>query len=151
MMAWCHGAPGLALTRARAHELLGDEELRQEAETALDATDRFTRALLRAGRANYSLCHGLAGNAEVCLEAERILGGSASRGAALAVTVAEAGVAAFFRAGRPWPSGTHAGQAPGLMLGNAGVGMFLLRVAGHRPASILLPRSTPADVQESVT
>lgn len=141
--AWCHGAPGIALARARAHELLGDDDLRGEAEVALATTERATRAMLASGRFNYSLCHGLAGNALVLMEGERLLGADGSPRSALAREVAEAGVDAYARRGRPWPGGTHVGEVPGLMTGLAGIGTFLMRAAGRTGPSVLLPRAAP--------
>jgi lantibiotic modifying enzyme len=35
---WCHGAPGIAISRLRAYELLGDQVCKAEATTALDTT-----------------------------------------------------------------------------------------------------------------
>ena len=37
-MAWCHGAPGIGLSRLRALELLADDRYRPAAEAAVRAT-----------------------------------------------------------------------------------------------------------------
>ena len=47
-VAWCHGAPGIALARLRALELTGDPRMREEALIALRTTDRYARAALQA-------------------------------------------------------------------------------------------------------
>ncbi|MEZ4571354.1 MAG: lanthionine synthetase LanC family protein [Thermomicrobiales bacterium] len=60
-----HGAPGIALSRLRAWELTGDERYRDEAITALNTTQQAVINGLEDGTVNYSLCHGLAGNAEI--------------------------------------------------------------------------------------
>ena len=55
---WCHGAAGIALVRLRAWQILKDEALLVEARIALDKVADATPSL-----ANFSLCHGQAGNA----------------------------------------------------------------------------------------
>ena len=62
---WCHGAPGIALSRLRAYEILGDLACKDEAIAALKTTRGALRAALDSWTGNFSLCHGLAGNAEV--------------------------------------------------------------------------------------
>jgi lantibiotic modifying enzyme len=91
--------------------------------------------------ANYSLCHGLAGQAEVLRLGSRLLGEAEVDAAGLAGRVAAAGVGQYGEDATRWPCGTMSGgQTPGLMLGLAGIGHFYLRL--HSPAvpSILLPR-----------
>ena len=70
--AWCHGAPGILLSRLALHAwgVLpgGDMSLKQ----SLTATDADLRAKRRVSK-NFSLCHGLAGNAEILLYASRLL------------------------------------------------------------------------------
>ena len=139
MCTWCHGAAGIAATRARAYALLGDEELRGEAEVGLATTAWMTRAMLRGEGTNYSLCHGLAGNAQILSDAVELSGGRIASDPQLALEVAHEGVARHLRSADGWPCGTHAGEAPGLMLGTAGIGMFLLRVSGCAIPSVLLP------------
>jgi lantibiotic modifying enzyme len=138
---WCHGAPGIALARARAWEVLGDEELRVQAEAGIATTITVTAALAGAEGGDYTLCHGAAGNGWALLDAERALGES-SDGTALALELAHAGTDRYEARGRAWPTATPADEAPGLMTGVAGIGLFLLRVAGRPMPSVLLP--TPA-------
>jgi hypothetical protein len=143
MMAWCHGAPGIALTRLRAYELLGTAVYRDEAEAGLQAT----RRALQAEPDNYSLCHGAMGNAEIVTQGARVLGLPAL--AEFAAGLAAEGCERFERAGRPWPCGTP-GRAtdPGLMLGEAGIGHALLRM--HDPAipAVLLVTAQPSAAGE---
>ena len=138
--AWCHGAPGIALVRARAFEVLGDDSLREESELGLATTERTTLLTLRSEGFDFSLCHGLTGNAQVLLEAGEMLGSDRSARRELALDVARWGVEGHARAGRPWPCGTHVGESPGLMTGLAGIGLFLLRAAGRPVVTVLLPR-----------
>ena len=63
-VAWCHGAPGIGLARLRAYEFAGDDLWRSEALAALRTTGRYLEPDAVAGQ-NFSLCHGLAGNAEL--------------------------------------------------------------------------------------
>ncbi|HEV2736455.1 MAG TPA: lanthionine synthetase LanC family protein [Longimicrobiaceae bacterium] len=132
MSAWCHGAPGIGLTRLRAWQLLGDEVHREEAEGAVRATLRS----LEDPRMNYSLCHGRAGNCETLLLAADVLGDASLRERAEACLREGCEASA---AGEPWASGTMgAVPDPSLLLGEAGIGHFLLRL--HSPAvpSVLL-------------
>ena len=147
--AWCHGAPGVALSRLRAWQLTGDDTFRQEAEAALTTTHRGIYTLVTAvqGTANLSLCHGLAGNADIMLEASQVLGNPVYR--QVAEAAGHYGLERYYRQGLRWPSGVNdpsgatLGQVetPGLMQGLAGTGYFYLRLAspaGSLP-SVLRP------------
>jgi lantibiotic modifying enzyme len=136
---WCHGAPGIALSRLRAHQLLGGDEYRAEAEAALETTRRSVALELASRAANYSICHGLAGNAEILLLGEQMLGAAGSEGGRLAFRVAEAGIRDYPARGRPWPCGTQGGQSPSMFLGLAGIGLFYLRLLEPTIPSVLMP------------
>jgi hypothetical protein len=150
--AWCHGAPGIALTRLRAYTLLGDPTCRAEAVAALRTTRAAMTLDLRTGTGNYSLCHGLAGNAEALLYGHEVLGkalgagleevpGDEDEGAmelTIARRVAVAGSAEHPDGALPWRCGAGAGEAPGLMQGLAGIGHFYLRLAHPATPSVLL-------------
>ena len=135
---WCHGAPGIALARLRSHELLGDESTLAEAHAALATTRRAVTAELASGAGNFSLCHGLAGNAEILLEAALRGCDEDGRNAELAHTVADAGVERHVRRDTPWPCGTFEGETACLFLGLAGIGLFYLRLDDPTRASVLL-------------
>jgi len=135
--AWCHGAPGIALSRLRAVELTGDEDCRNEAEAALETTRQMVERSAPSGKANWSLCHGLAGNSEVLLIARDVLGNGWDGVAALARKVAYGGIERYAQRGHAWPCGTS-GDTPNLMLGLAGIGYFFLRLANPTIPSILL-------------
>ena len=137
--AWCHGAPGIALSRLRAYELVSAPEygFKQEAETALATTYQHIQQVLTnpATRNNYSLCHGIAGNAYSLL-----LGGvqlNKPHYVQLAQQVGLAGIKMYDETHTAWPSGVNdpsgktIGQeeTPGLMLGLAGTGSFYLGLA----------------------
>jgi lantibiotic modifying enzyme len=132
---WCHGAPGCALARLRAIDLDGDPRLEVEALTALATTATWVRAGLSSGL-NYSLCHGLGGNAEILSEGAPLT----SEHAALAEEVAVSGADTYGGGDRRWPCGAHGGTTAGLFLGLAGIGRFYLRLARPELPSLLLIR-----------
>jgi lantibiotic modifying enzyme len=134
---WCHGAPGVALARIRAMELGGGDFIDLEAKTALDTTRSSVREGLESGQANFSLCHGVCGNAEVLLEGPRAL---STEAIAVAEEVAELGSRMYASNPMAWPCGTHGGSTPGLLLGLAGIGHFFLRLARPDVPSVLLFR-----------
>jgi len=134
--AWCHGAPGIALSRLRAWRLTGDRRAREEAEAAIRTTRRWLE-LPDSVRAGFSLCHGCAGNADVLLEAQSELGLPDLRGAA--EKVGYLGIEQFESQRLPWPCGLQgAGETANLMLGTAGIGYFYLRLANQAVPTVLL-------------
>jgi hypothetical protein len=137
---WCHGAAGITLSRLRAYTLLGDATCRAEALVGLRTTRRAVHAALPLASTNYSLCHGLAGQAEVLRAGSQDLDAAASDAAALADQVAATGLRQHGLDPATWPCGTMSGgQTPGLMLGLAGIGHFYLRLYSPRVPSALLP------------
>jgi class II lanthipeptide synthase len=144
--AWCHGAPGIALSRLRAYEILKDETCKSEAIAALLTTYRTVEEWLSAAGGNYSLCHGLAGNAEVLLYGCQVLGSEWSDGVALAHSVANAGIETYAKRGHVWPCGTGRGETPSLMLGLSGIGYFYLRLHDAAiPSVLIFHRKKPSD------
>jgi hypothetical protein len=136
---WCHGAAGIALSRLRAQEVLGEVGCHEETRLALATTERDTLAALQQGTLSYCLCHGLGGNADVLLEGREVLSG----GGDVAKAIGTAGMVAHSRTDVPWPCGipVPGRETPGLMLGLAGIGHFYARLA--LPAlipTLLLPR-----------
>jgi lantibiotic modifying enzyme len=67
MLAWCHGAPGIALARACSLAACDDDDTRTELEKALESTRR-----LGLGRLDH-LCCGSFGPVDVLLTVGRIL------------------------------------------------------------------------------
>jgi lantibiotic biosynthesis protein len=139
---WCHGAPGGALGRLRALELGADRSLLDEARAGLETTERWLTNAVESGAYNYSVCHGVAGNAEVLLEGAAASASPAER----AHEAARAGIDAYHRTGAAWPSGAQGGRTPGLFLGLAGIGRFYLRLAEPSLPSLLVlrPEQCPA-------
>jgi class II lanthipeptide synthase len=134
---WCHGAAGIALSRVHATAVLGDA-YRVEAVTALETTAEWTERMLAGGNAGFSLCHGLAGNADILASGSRSLGGNAPGGADVTTRVAALGIRRYARTSLPWPFDRLGTGSPSLMLGLAGVGHFYLRLHDPDVPSLLL-------------
>jgi lantibiotic modifying enzyme len=144
-MAWCHGAPGIGLSRLRVYQLLdNDSDVLAEVEVALKTTLASLAQPYMAKQASFSLCHGLFGNAEFPLLASQILGRPELR--RVAHDVACLGIESIAEHDMPWPCGTTFGkETPNLMLGLAGIGYFYLRLhdSSRVPSTLLLTSNTP--------
>lgn len=138
MTSWCHGAPGIALSRLYTQCLTGDEICAAEADIALETTARVLQNSLAAANGNFSLCHGWCGNADVLLAGSVTGEGQREHYADLANLVGKIGIQTYIRPDRPFPIGVAGGQSPTMMLGDAGIGYFYLRLREQRPPSILL-------------
>ena len=137
-LAWCHGAPGIGLSRIRAHQLLNEEQCKTEANIALRTTARGLSAAMQSGQENCSLCHGSMGNAELLLFAGDALGDSNSLN--MVFQLADDAAQKHRMGHNAWPCGVlNGGENPGLMLGLAGIGYFYLRLFDRRKTpSVLL-------------
>jgi lantibiotic modifying enzyme len=142
-VSWCNGVAGIGLARHRAWRLTGDEARRAEAAGAMEVTARWLRAAVRTSRGNFSLCHGLAGNAEALRDCADAVDDDAAGMGLLAEEVARAGIDEYPGRARPWPCGGPGGESPGLMTGLAGIARFYLRLDHPDLPSLLLPR--PSD------
>jgi lantibiotic modifying enzyme len=113
MSAWCHGAPGIGLSRLLSLPWIDGAEAQFEIETALETT-------LESGLGgNHCLCHGDLGNIDVLLE-----GGRRTAAYQAAGTVLESIERDGWLCGNPLEV-----ESPGLMTGLAGIGYELLRLA----------------------
>jgi len=136
--AWCHGAPGIALSRLRAFELLGDERYRTEAEAALETTRQGVLNRLESGIGDTGLCHGLAGNCEILVEGDRILA-QRRHGDIVARAIRESiRVHAMDDRG---PRQIVAERGAEMMVGLTGVGYALLRTTLPEVPSLLVVRA----------
>ena len=135
---WCHGAPGIAVSRLRAYELLREDSLRSEAVIGMDTTRRIVRDMIASQGSALSLCHGLAGNCGVLLYGAEVLGEEFSGCLDLA-REACARVMPVPASRGPWLGGAELGDNPSLMLGRAGIGWLLLRSAGKDHSNPLVP------------
>jgi hypothetical protein len=146
MSAWCHGAPGILLARC-----FGSASDPRAEEGRLLLALRECLAVTREQMANWSLCHGLAGNLEAIHDVARHWGEPA-----LVAAVRDewaTAISARSDASAEWASGApHGAHVPGLMLGEAGVGYACLRIDDPTVPSVLLcgiptdgrPRGEPA-------
>lgn len=150
-VGWCHGAPGIGLTRLRAHRLLNIQSILEDAMNAVDTTARSLAAVSPGLEGSFCLCHGHFGNAELLLKAADQLEQSHLR--PLVEKFASNAASRFEAEGFGWPCGVPGGgETPGLMLGLAGIGYSLLRMHDARVPSVLLlggdgePRTASAAV-----
>lgn len=144
--AWCHGAPGIVLAHLRA-QVLDPEYADVYAAMARIALATTTAAIehnLHLPRFDTSLCHGLAGLAEVALLCGELLGDQTYL--ALAANIATELIQRYGTTG-DWPSGVPSGGPnPTLMLGTAGIGYYFLRLRAPQeiPSLLLMrPRNSP--------
>jgi lantibiotic modifying enzyme len=134
-LAWCHGAPGIALARIDSLPYLDDRETRDEIAIALGTT-----LATKLGR-NHCLCHGDLGNLEILLYAAERVDDSRWRDAGERMarealqTIAEYGC----RCG-----GQTYLVPPGLMVGLAGIGYGALRLARPDKVPSVLVLAPPA-------
>jgi lantibiotic modifying enzyme len=154
-LGWCHGAPGIAIARARAAALDGEraDEHREYAAVAAETTLRgLERRLEAITHADVSLCHGVLGLSEALLVYGRATGETRFAHAARQAAT----VLATRYGGDPdsWPSGINAGgPSPALMVGAAGIGLHLLRVDDDAvPSPLIVPGgdARPLHSSESV-
>nr|ACG34942.1 lanC-like protein 2 [Zea mays] len=68
LVHWCHGAPGVALTLAKAYEVFHDDYFEQSAAEAAEVV--WNRGLLK----RVGICHGVSGNAYAFLSLYRLTG-----------------------------------------------------------------------------
>jgi lantibiotic biosynthesis protein len=135
MSAWCHGAAGIVLARLRMYELSNDETYLDEAASGMPTILRDLNDDRWPDR-SFCLCHGTAGDCETLLLAADLLHDVDARDTVR--RLAKAGSERFELAGVPWKSGArNAPQDPSLMLGDAGIGYFYLRLAALDVPSIV--------------
>lgn len=141
MMAWCHGAPGIGLSRLHAWQLLKKEYLKKDMDRALDSTRKVTLSPLNP-EDSYTLCHGKGGNAMLFLEVYKHLRDEkiyqwAKKTASQALD--------FKNKFRYYRSGFFSSKEIdkedlSLFMGNAGIGYFYLMCAApEKIPSILAP------------
>ncbi|WP_395005125.1 lanthionine synthetase LanC family protein [Undibacterium sp.] len=130
-LGWCHGAPGIGLSRLRNAELLPDNptvmnDLQAAIQTTANALS-LSSAINFGNVGNFSLCHGAAGNAELMIMAGQHL--DRPELTMVAKKIGFAGCESHMQHGLPWICGNGgAGETPNLMLGTAGIGYFYLRL-----------------------
>ncbi len=135
MSAWCHGAPGIGMVRARAFEVTRGEEHRRLAAAALS---EYLAVDDSEGLGSHSVCHGSIGNL-LCVHATAQMLGLAVKVADIAARAKEIALRAEHRETGWIPGGFDRGvYDPSMMLGETGVGLALLGFE-HRVASAVFP------------
>jgi type 2 lantibiotic biosynthesis protein LanM len=148
MLAWCHGAPGIGIARLALDAFMPDDPANlAEADIAIRTTSATSGQAHGSG--NFSLCHGDGGNADLLL-----LGADMLDRPELRRTAEAAGARGLDRIEDerlPWPCGVAgASETPGLLLGLAGIGYFLLRLYDSRKIpTVLLPAARGDSVAKS--
>lgn len=130
MTAWCHGAPGIALSRIRMLPFVESKERKEE---MLDEIRVAAKTCMEFGIGhNHSLCHGDLGNLDFLLQASRIMQDETLE---RHVYCCASSVLENMRnsgwkhgIGSPGDNGRKF-DLPGLMIGIAGTGAGLLRLA----------------------
>ncbi|MGE8020635.1 type 2 lanthipeptide synthetase LanM family protein [Peribacillus frigoritolerans] len=127
---WCHGAPGIGLSRLYILRYLDDKEIYPEINAALRNT------LSHGFFENHSLCHGDLGNLELLVQAREKLNDKKwnSRINDITAKILNSIENNGLLCGNPLKV-----EAPGLMTGIAGIGFGLLRLAEpSRVPSVLM-------------
>ncbi|TCN55576.1 hypothetical protein D0809_16415 [Flavobacterium circumlabens] len=136
-LAWCHGAPGITISRLKANQFYPNTVFANEMKIALTTTANsvYHGLVENLSNTNYSICHGIAGNADIILDC----GGIEYQ--QLAEAVGNAGISKYQDNNIPWSTGLNSGQyTPGLMMGIAGTGYFYLRLLNKdKHKSVLVP------------
>jgi lantibiotic modifying enzyme len=146
-MMWCHGAPGISIALMKAYELTKDDFFLNTAKIALATTLRgVVNDLQPNAFANFSLCHGLAGNSDILLVASDLFNEPEYRNVAL--RAGDLGIRLYDQTRTVYPSGVNdptnqtlgRQENVGLMLGLSGTGMFYLRLHDSKSIpSALIP------------
>jgi hypothetical protein len=125
-VAWCHGAPGIGLSRIRAAELTGKKKYNDDLQIAISKTAAYAEQA--SAGTGYIQCHGEGGNADLFLEAWKKSGNESEL--KLAENVALKALEQKEK-NNAYASGYSAAgklQDTSLFMGNAGVGYFYLRL-----------------------
>jgi lantibiotic modifying enzyme len=134
MTAWCHGAAGIGLSRLQLPASSSDPQLRAEIAAAVSTT-------LREGWGrSHTLCHGDLGNLELLLQA-----GARDMLPDWQTTVYRLAARVLADEPRGWQCGLSVAlETPGLMVGLAGIGYGLLRLAAPATVPAVLTFDPPA-------
>jgi type 2 lantibiotic biosynthesis protein LanM len=133
MSYWCHGSAGVGLARVGTLQHWDDGQVQTEIRDAVAAT------YPRGFGLNHSLCHGDLGNLEFIVKAPRPLVDNAAAdpsvlASRIVTTAREHG----------WVTGHPLGlDAPDLMLGLAGIGYAMLRLAAPDEVPSVLTLDSP--------
>ena len=130
-VSWCHGAPGIGLSRLRAYDIIKDVKYLDDSGASLKTSVMILEKIMNSNTnhnfADFSLCHGLSGICETLLYASKIFKDETYK--SLAEKVGHYGIEKYHNTYLPWPCGIKgAAETPSLMLGLAGIGHFYLQL-----------------------
>lgn len=143
--SWCHGAPGISLSYLKNYYLTEHQPFLDAALNGLETTYKIVQqSLENVQSANFSLCHGLSGNALILYWSGLALENSDYLN--MAYKIADKGIELYEATRTDWPSGVSSKKGnskeithtPGLMLGDAGIGYFYLQLAVDEPLANVL-------------
>lgn len=135
MVAWCHGAAGIGLSRLGMLSALDSQSGRRDIAIAVDAT------LAWGFGDNHCLCHGDLGNLDFLLQAGEVLAVPAWNAEVQRLTskILDEIERSGWRCGISKPVDT-----PGLMTGLAGIGYGMLRLAHPQSVPLVTTLGPPA-------
>lgn len=141
IIAWCHGAPGILLSRLTALQIDSDQSERHAewARIALETTVKALRTVSETSSYDVTPCHGISGLAACVDIAGRVLGEERYCDMARATMMR---AMSRHEQSLTFPSGMSDGAyTPSLMLGDAGFGHILLELTGSRDSESILTLS----------
>ena len=142
--SWCHGGPGIGLSRVIAHRALGSQPYLRDVEVAARTTRAQLRQELARPGKDVMPCHGVAGHADVLWLLEEELGDPGAidwqrEAGRHLVGLHGTAARALYGPTTEWPTGVTAGMYPPLVTGVAGVAHWLLRLHAPEVPSALVP------------
>lgn len=127
-VAWCHGAPGIAVARTRA-SILDPENAgyhKKMAEIAIKTTSASLKQYSQRSSHDATLCHGITGLSEICMLFGRVFGDTDYN--EMPIGTAEELIKRYDASGE-WPSGlSTGGPSPSFMVGSSGIGYHFLKL-----------------------
>jgi lantibiotic modifying enzyme len=137
VIAWCHGAPGIGLSRIRAYDVIKDTKYLLDSEFALRTSVQFLEKAINSDYDfDFSLCHGLSGICETLMYADKIFKDRTYK--SIVEKVGLYGIEKYDRDELSWPCGIKGGSTPSLMLGLTGIGYFYLQLTNSRISNPLM-------------
>jgi lantibiotic biosynthesis protein len=122
---WIQSAAAVGMARLRALEVLGDDLYLNEAQAVLRSINHTLGNSLAESKTDFSPACGLTGQADLLIEADRILQDVHYKRSA--EMIGAFGIDRYRKDNLPWPC-AGGGESPGLMLGLAGIGYVYLRL-----------------------
>lgn len=145
-VAWCHGAPGILISRLRAFETTGFKKYLEDAQIASETSFLAAQSYLRRPQSDASLCHGSAGLMLCLWEAGQFFN---DRRLILKAEALGARILADRMMNGCWANAfSLLEDTPQLMLGYTGIGYSFLRLG---KAGTLLPLHLASSVGSSST